>query len=212
MTNRVEGKPFQPAPTPAAAWAGEFGNAYTKRNQVPWQRRAPFWDGILNNYDRSPRSVLEVGCNAGWNLSAIRKVAPWANICGIDINAAAVRQAKLAGLDAYEGTIDEWALGNPDSKELVFTCGVLIHMPQPELEQMMRAIIEVSSRWVLAIEYHADEPTHVHYRGRDDMLWRRPFGRMYEEMGLRPVAIQGPTFLDKMHGFDDCTAYLLEKQ
>ena len=24
-------------------WAGEFGNAYLKRNQVDWRGRIPFW-------------------------------------------------------------------------------------------------------------------------------------------------------------------------
>ncbi len=65
-----------------SVWAGEFGDNYTARNRVNWMARTPFWATIMDK--TGARSILEVGCNAGWNLSAIKRAAPWVNACGID--------------------------------------------------------------------------------------------------------------------------------
>ena len=40
----------------AQFWAGEFGDAYTRRNRVDWLARIPFWFYILNK--TQARSVL----------------------------------------------------------------------------------------------------------------------------------------------------------
>ena len=50
-------------------WSGEFGEEYLKRNRVDWRKRIPFWKDVIDM--TGARSVFELGCNAGWNLSAI---------------------------------------------------------------------------------------------------------------------------------------------
>ena len=193
----------------ARQWAGEFGNGYTARNRVDWQKRVPFWSGVLER--TGARSILEVGCNAGWNLTAIKKAAPWVRAIGIDVNLVAVILAKTAGVEAWNDPNGPSPnpLNSPGRYELVFTAGVLIHIPQPELEQTMRDIVQASNRWVLAVEYGAEQEEEIIYRGRQDLLWKRPFGAMYERLGLKLV---GLTYvLGPDQGFDNCTVYLLEK-
>jgi len=53
------------------AWKGDFGKAYTDRNVIDWQRRAPAFQKMFEGLalDR----VLEVGCNRGHNLPAVRQ-------------------------------------------------------------------------------------------------------------------------------------------
>lgn len=189
-------------------WAGDFGRAYTDRNRVDWRTRYQFWFQLMGL--TGARSVLEVGCNAGWNMTAIRDAAPWASVYGIDVNAEAVQRADAAGLEASVAAVQDIADAEMGLYELVFTAGVLIHIPEPDLTQVMRDIIRASNRWVLAIEYHADLETPVTYRGRDDMLWKRPYGEIYEALGLRNVVHEFPV-LGKERGFDDCTVYLMEK-
>lgn len=189
------------------AWAGEFGNAYTARNRVDWQKRVPFWSDILHR--TGARSILEVGCNAGWNLTAIKRAAPWARSVGSDINPRAIMKAWCAGHEAWLDTIGNRADINTDCYELVFTAGVLIHVPPGAIEQTMRDIVRTSNRWVLAIEYGAEREEEITYRGRQAMLWKRPFGEMYEALGLK---LSGPAYvLGPDQGFDNCTVYLLEK-
>ena len=179
-------------------WAGEFGSEYTKRNQVDWTSRVSFWSDIVQR--THARSVHEVGCNAGWNLSAIQHVGPNIALSGNDVNPRAIRQAQSAGLTVY---------GNVDAivqAELVFTAGVLIHVAPADLEPLMRRIVDASYRYVLAVEYESDREEEIDYRGHAGKLWRRPFGKLYQDMGLKLVDRQRDVY-----GFDQCTAWLLEK-
>lgn len=181
-------------------WAGEFGNEYTQRNRVDWRARIPFWRNMIDL--TRARSVYEYGCNAGWNLTAIRAVAPHVAVRGYDINQLAVQQARAAGLDG-DYTIPVMFR---DTYELVFTAGVLIHVPQAELKALMESLIRASAQYVLAVEYEADEETEIMYRGHNGRLWKRPFGQLYEDLGLRLM-----NKLDAGPGFDRCTAWLMEK-
>ena len=194
-----------------ALWAGDFGLNYTKRNMVDWRKRVPFWKDIMDR--TGARSVLEIGCNAGWNLTAIKQVAPWVGITwGLDVNESALKKATAAGLTVHQGTsaeaVENWVTKEGMSAELVFTAGVLIHVPPTDLEQMMKDIIALSNHWILAIEYESEAEAEVIYRGEKDMLWKRPFGRLYQDMGLH-LKYVGSAFKDQ--GFDDCTVWLLEK-
>jgi pseudaminic acid biosynthesis-associated methylase len=182
-------------------WAGEFGDEYTKRNQVDWRKRGRFWQDIMLR--TGARSAFEVGCNAGWNLSSIREVAPHVQVRGNDINKSACEQAAMAGIPVFN-QLDFTQI--PGGAELVFTAGVLIHIEPEHLEEMMRAIIDKSYRWVLAIEYASDKEKAVNYRGYSDKCWKRPYGWLYQNLGLKLVDSLYPT-----DGFDRCRAWLLEK-
>jgi pseudaminic acid biosynthesis-associated methylase len=181
------------------AWSGEFGDAYTARNQVTWWNRVPFWADVMAR--TRPTEVLEVGCNAGWNLMAIRATGFRVPMRGIDVNRGAIARATEARLDAVVGTVHDVV----SRYELVFTAGVLIHVAPDQLEETMKAIIDRSHRWVLAIEYEALDETEIPYRGETGLLWKRPFGRMYVAHGLKLVDAWDAA------GFDRCTAWLLEK-
>jgi len=187
--------------TPLDLWRGEFGDAYTQRNWVDWRSRRAFWGRILNV--TGARSVLEIGCNAGWNLSAIKSEMPEVRAAGTDINPRALEQAHAAGLEVYE-CLDFRKV--PGRFDLVFTAGVLIHVEPEAIGEMMTAIAEKSFRWVLAIEYAGDREEAIPYRGYDDKCWRRPYGALYKELGLTPL-----TSWTDAPGFDRCTAWLMHK-
>lgn len=183
----------------AAVWAGQFGDSYTRRNQIDWAKRVPFWSDVIKV--SGARSVFELGCNAGWNLSAIQWAWPQVKVYGCDVNAQALEQAAAAGLTT-------WNDSTPRRAELVFTSGVLIHIAPEQLTPIMCAIVEASYRWVLAVEYAVAEETEVEYRGQKGMLWKRPYGKLYEQMGLN---LRASWRLGKDEAFDHCIAWLLEK-
>lgn len=161
-----------------------------------------FWKTVLNK--TGARSVTEIGCNAGWNLSAIRRVHPDIIVCGYELNEYARKQGIASGLDVLSCPPDV----SYERSDLVFTAGVLIHQEAEAAKAMMQRIIDASYQWVLAVEYPADKEEHVKYRGMDGYLWRRPYGRMYRNMGLIEVDSWPVTMKD---GFDNCTAWLLKK-
>ncbi len=187
---------------PIDFWSGDFGDQYTARNRVDWRNRIPFWKRVIDF--TGARSVHEVGCNAGWNLSAIHRICPDVNLTGNEINITAAIQARSAGFKVHGGSITE--LLPPDCVELVFTAGVLIHVSPEDLPRMMQDIIDTSCDYVLAIEYAADKEEEVEYRGYSKKLWRRPYGKLYQDMDLKLI-----NEWDAGEGFDKCTAWLLRK-
>lgn len=188
---------------PQDLWAGDFGREYTSRNRVDWRRRLPFWTRIVN--ETGARSVHEVGCNAGWNLSAIRRAFPDVQVSGTDLNETAIGQASAAGLNVWIDRALDW-----ESRfDLVFTAGVLIHVPPVDLTKTMEAIVRASADYVLAVEYAAEQEEEVLYRGHTGALWKRPFGELYQRMGLKLVYQES---LGKEDGFDNCSAWLLSKR
>lgn len=181
-------------------WSGSFGDAYLARNRVDFRSRMPLWKRVLDV--TKPRSVLEVGCNAGWNLLAMRALDPNLSLVGIDVNEAALREADANGLDVEN--IDARDAACIGTFDLVLTAGLLIHIPDPV--PVMDAIVRASRKWVVAVEYQSETEQEVKYRGMRGQLWKRPFGKMYEALGL--------TVVDTGHageGFDDCQLWVLRK-
>jgi pseudaminic acid biosynthesis-associated methylase len=183
-------------------WQGSFGDAYSRRNRVCWHKRVPFWREMLTR--TRARSVLEVGCNIGANLLALREVDPMLALWGIDVNETALGNARRAGLAVVKRQASQaHTCGRFD---LVCTVGLLIHVASEDLPEVMGAIIKASRRWVLAVEYAADDEEPVVYRGHEGVLWRRPFGRLYQGLGLELVA-EGEAPAD---AFDRCRWWLGE--
>src|SRR5262245_58103070 len=131
---------------PMHHWTGAFGNAYTDRNPPALeavQTRLRMLAPILARLDGDPpRTILECGCNVGLNLRALRQLTR-AELHAIEPNAHARKQvlddrvlepgqlhdATLARLPFTDASID-----------LVFTTGVLIHVPPEQLERALREV------------------------------------------------------------------------
>lgn len=191
--------------SPRQFWAGTFGDEYTDRNRVDYMARVPFWQRIIDATQAT--SFLDVGCNAGWNLEALRQVGNNQYLMGgVDINDRALMEAGSKGfvVDNYAAH-EIGALYTPGSCEMAITSGVLIHVPPEDLAVTMRAIVDVSSRWVVAIEYEAPQETEVEYRGHAGRLWKRPYGELYKAMGLSLVET------GEAQGFDAAHYWLMEK-
>lgn len=185
-----------------AEWAGPFGRDYTDRNNVDPNTRI---DGLRSVLDGLPvRWILEVGCNRGHNLAALQTLG-YDDAVGVEPSLYARRLAQAAGLAVDYGTADTIPYYDT-AFDLVFTSGVLIHVPPDHLNAALRELIRVSRRYLLAIEYAADEDTEVPYRGLDDMLWKRDYGHHYTQAGVTQIATgAGPK------GFDGATWWLFEK-
>lgn len=187
-----------------AWWAGSWGTEYTARNRVDWRARRSFWELIIG--ETGAKSILEVGCNAGWNLRALREADHTLKLRGVDLNADAIGEAVEAGFDVHRASGRDVGTVWPKEADLVFTAGCLIHVAPAELSPTMSSIIKASKRFVLAVEYAAETEEEIDYRGNAERLWKRPYGEMYQAMGLDIVLSQ---HLAPGDGFDNCTAWLL---
>jgi pseudaminic acid biosynthesis-associated methylase len=206
---------------PLEAWRGSFGADYMKRNaasEETFREIARAYGRILDTggITRELGSVLEVGANIGLKLAGLRRLlGPLVRLSALEPNPAAcatLREAKELGLaEVLES--DAYKIPAPDdSYDLVFTNGVLIHVPPDRLPTVMREICRVSRKYVLCTEYFARTPTEIVYRGEAGMLWKRDFGRTYLETcpQLRPMNY-GFLWEHEFAHFDDLNWWLFTK-
>lgn len=161
--------------TQLKAWSGEFGRAYTDRNVIDWRVRLPAFQTMLSGL--SLDRVLEVGCNRGHNLLALSHLlGAQTDIVGVEPNQYAVEIARSMSAKVAVLHGDIFNLPFRDAYfDLVFTSGVLIHIPQDSLHTAIRRMGRASRRFFLAVEYFAEEETPILYRGSTDLLWKRNF-------------------------------------
>ncbi|HCM37629.1 TPA: hypothetical protein DIS61_03205 [Patescibacteria group bacterium] len=194
-----------------AYWQGTFGNEYIKRNSdlSRFRKRAAFFKSVFRDFP-DIKSILEVGCNIGGNLDVLHKINPDFKLMGLEPNKIAVATARklVPSARIFEKSIFDSTWKN--AFDLVFTIGVLIHIGDANLAQALRRIHTASRKYILTIEYFAQEKTVIPYRGLTDALFKRPFDK--EWLALYPrLTLLKHGFLDASAGFDDCHWWLLKK-
>lgn len=198
-------------------WKAAFGDDYTDRNVVSEERvreRVNAFATVLAYIPTTRlKKILEVGCNVGINLRALSRLTN-AELHAVEPNDKARRIAIETGAVSpdrlHDASIE--ALGFDDGAcDLVFTSGVLIHIPPEKLEAAYREMYRVAGRWLLSIEYFSRQPEIITYRGLSNMLFKRDYGRLWLDLypDLEPVA-QG-FFWKHSTGLDDLTWWLFRK-
>jgi pseudaminic acid biosynthesis-associated methylase len=203
---------------PLHQWTGAFGDAYVDRNAATAeavQTRLRMLAPILARLDgEPPRTILECGCNVGLNLRALRQLTR-AELHAVEPNGHA-RQRVLDDRVLEVGQLHEATLGNlpfaDGVMDLVFTTGVLIHVPPDQLERAMREVYRVSRKYVLAIEYFSAKADAVEYRGQTGMLWKRDFGSAYLDLFGDLVTVDVGFLWHRTTGCDDATWWLFRKR
>lgn len=167
-------------------WKSDFGDQYNERNRKHISddvitRLMHDWGLMLRScIAPKPKSALEVGCNLGRNILALRNFIQ--EIHAVDPNEAAVAEAKanpgLVNCDIRVG--DCFDLPYPDNSiDLVFTSGVLMLVEPENLKRAIDEICRVARHYVICIEYFSHEPIEVAYRGLPRALFKRDFGSFY---------------------------------
>jgi len=195
-------------------WEGDFGDEYVARNaggRLTAANVALFGNVLRRTAD--VRAVLELGCNVGLNLRAIRSLLPDARLSAVEINrkAADLVAERMPDVELTRGSILEFA---PDSQwDLVFTKGVLIHINPDELHAVYDLMYKASSRYLMVSEYYNPRPVEIDYRGHSAKLFKRDFaGEMLDRLpGLRLVDYGFAYHRDSNFPQDDTTWFLMEK-
>ena len=186
-------------------WAGEFGDEYMERNNPDdlYDLRHQFWREIEKKY--APKRVLEVGCNAGHNLSCFLMASTY----GIDVNIKALSDGRRRDtlINIIEGEADDIPFKD-GYFDFVFSCGLLIHLDAETLRKCQAEIVRVASKYVCSIEYEAGREKKIEYRDKVG-LWKRPYGKLYtKRFGLE--IIEGRD-LTRLEGFDNTRMWIMRK-
>lgn len=189
-------------------WSGDFGDEYVDRNTEFGVRKA-FWGERLAMCE--PTRVLEVGCNLGGNLQWIAGAMPADHVVGVDVNLKALVELRARVPRVHAVGCAARELPFEDGRfDLVFTMGVLIHQPEETLAGVMAEMVRCSSRWVLCGEYFAEETSEVHYRGHEGALFKRDYGRLFQQVSSS-LQLREQGFLSQDEGWDDVTWWLFER-
>ena len=171
-------------------WSGDFGSQYTGRNpqtrnemDALYRRnfgvsRSHLNHEFLDGFDRTSR-VLEAGTNIGVQLQLIQKMG-FQNLYGIELQADVVQKAKQLNhnVNLIQGNILDIPFKD-NFFDLVYTSGVLIHIHPDNILKALTEIHRCSRHYIWGFEYFSEDYTTVPYRGKDDLLWKANFKKMY---------------------------------
>ena len=195
-------------------WAGEFGDAYIKRNQGKnlLASNIKFFSTSLSSTNNL-NSCIEFGANIGMNLKALRLLYPNIELNAIEINKEAAEELTsiVNRNNIFQGSIFNY---DPVKKfDLVIIKGVLIHINPDQLKNVYNKLVESSKRYVLVAEYYNPTPVTIPYRGHTEKLFKRDFaGEMMDNFSELSLKDYGFAYhRDSAFPQDDITWFLLEK-
>ncbi len=157
--------------------------------------------------------IVELGCNRGLNLIALKQINNDFDLCGYEINKMAAQEARNLDIaHIIDGTILE-ELSNEKSYDLSFTKGVLIHIAPDELDKVYNNLYRLSKLYILVCEYYNPTPVVVQYRGHNECLFKRDFsGELIDKYNLRLIDYGFIYHRDNYFPQDDATYFLLKKR
>lgn len=213
MTSKTPPANFQ-----EGLWRGEFGDAYVDRNAIDAAMiaaRTASWSEILKTVAGAPpQSILEVGANIGLNLRALRRLSP-ATFYALEPNEKARERLVADQVVDKDKAMDGLASKIPlkdGAVDLAFTAGVLIHIHPDNLLASISEIHRVARRYIVCIEYFADKPTEIPYRGHTEALFKRDFGGFYLDNFPKLKVVDYGFFWSRLTTLDNLTWWVFEKQ
>jgi pseudaminic acid biosynthesis-associated methylase len=190
-------------------WRSDFGRAYTDRNSLTPEAldvlyrknygigRSELNQRFLAEIPRNAR-ILEVGCNEGNQLCALREMG-FQNLYGIEIQDYALRRARARLENAQLALATAFEIPYPDGFfDLVFTSGVLIHIAPVDLPKALGEIHRCASGFIWGLEYYSPQPMEVPYRGHEKLLWKMDYAAFYLDLfdDLERVRVEHLPYLE----------------
>jgi pseudaminic acid biosynthesis-associated methylase len=198
-----------------AFWAGEFGDAYNRRNHSARgvAQNIAFLARALRSV-RNIKSCIEFGAGTGMTLQALKALFPDQDQHAIEINHAAAEQlaAVIPRQNIHVGPIRGYEATR--TFDLVLTKGVLISVHPSDLPATYKALHAATGRYLLISEYYNPVPVEIPYRGNSGVLWKRDFaGDLLDAFPDLSLVDYGFVYRRdaRPHPQDDATWFLLRR-
>jgi SAM-dependent methyltransferase len=145
---------------PTTALAQQFWS--TPREDAAWEQLANMTTQthrqvLLQQFHllRLFKTVLEIGCQAGTNLRLLRRVFPWAQLTGVELNPSAVAWAQRKYANDPQITIVQGSLTDPEplpAFDVVFTCYALAYVAPTDVLTAIKRIVASAQVGIILAE------------------------------------------------------------
>ena len=195
-------------------WKDTYAKEYIARNsEFDLDSGVKAWAQMTRNLEPIG-SILECGCNIGRNINILNHLMPGAEKSIIEISpeAFSIVTGKYSFVDALNCPILASDFGGKQF-DLVFTSGVLIHIAPENLLENLSKIYAHSKKYILLCEMFSRIPKTVAYKGENDLLFTRDYGRFFLQNFACSVVDYGflwGHYYDAA-GFDDGNFWVFEK-
>ena len=130
-------------------------------------------------------SVLELGCQCGPNLRALREAFPTMRLVGLDVNAHALAfgRERLPDVEFVEGAVPEaLAAYSTGSIDVVLSTFCLAYQSPARIAFALFEALGVAKVAVVLIEPMREAPTEVRVHGNDYVEWQHNYMDVVEQI------------------------------
>ena len=152
--------------------------------------RRDFIADAIAKYASPSASVLEIGCNAGSNLLALKKRG-FSRLAGVDVSLRALQSARHE-FTQYHGDLREMfdRLKADGPFDVVFSLAVLMHI-HPDDDEIIRRIPELVGQYLITCEWELLGNAYI---------VPRDYGQMFGDQ-LEQVHAETGFIVDKITGY-----------
>ena len=172
---------------PKKIWQGDFGKEYTDRNALSVEELNELYFGYYGinaerlyhiyfcPYIKGSDKVLQIGCSSGSDLMVLKKLG-YNDVWGLEIQkyAVALSKRRIPSAQIVHGVADDIPFKD-GFFDVVFTSGLLIHIPPEKLCNVLQEMVRVSKRFIFGLECFSSEMESVHYRDNDNLMWKADY-------------------------------------
>ena len=162
-------------------WIGDFGKKYMKKYTFDETHKRQIYIEKILQYTLDINSILEIGCNVGINIKAIKNIGDY-ELYGIEPFKDALDiciKNNLLDLDkAFCTNTSNMKMFKDNQIDLVFTSMVLMYIPLPELKIATDNIVRISKKYILCCELSSNkkESTYIY---ENTNVYDRNWGDFY---------------------------------
>ena len=134
--------------------------------------------------DFAPKSILDVGCGAGWSMLLTREMYPHASLTGIEPSAVNAQKSRSAGFDVIEARLGD--VRRDRTYDLIYSNNVLQHVTDPiAFLGDLAGFLSPRGRLLLLLP-DASEPSHeIMWCDHNFSFRPRDLAGLATRMGLR---------------------------
>jgi len=146
--------------------------------------------------------ILEIGCNVGRNLEALR-LAGYRDLTGVEISRDALDAHRTYYPDSRARLVQADVTRDPldlPPADLVFSMAVLMHIPPASEEVVFRKMATLARRWIISIEDESPEHASLlrYYPRRYDAVWPSLGFEQVEERSCADVPGLGAEYVARV--------------